>query len=715
MATARTAPLIRHLRRLAACAGDGVPDSHLLARFVRLRDEEAFAALVRRHGRLVLGVGCRVLGDVHAAEDCLQATFLVLARKARSLTVAHTLGPWLYGVAYRTALKARARAARQRRDEARAARSSAVENADALAWRDLRPVLDELIAALPEKYRAALVLCHLEGLTVAQAARRLGCPQGTVAGRLARAKERLRGQLARRGVTLSAGALAAVTAQEVGAAVPTALACSTAKAALLAATGKAAPIGLITSHGATLVKGVLETMSTSKLATTAFLLVMAAGATGVGLLARQEGGGTGTAAQPAPASANPGTDNARVPETNPEERIYAALRDRGCWRSPTRDFAIWVEEVDGRRLLNVLLKRCDGKGDVVGITTCREAELKADRERQTLYVHMKNGEWRGDDGSRGYFQEREVQTSLAVGRAEGVSPPVAKQGYAPKGPMASPEAYVIEPPDVLRIQAGEKVALPARALDGSHLVRPDGTISLGAYGTVRVTGLTVDRAADAIAVELKKAGVARPLSAAQIKRELKVEVEAINSKFCYVIHDLGGGESQVFRFPLRGSEAVLDILPQISGLSGAAPEVRVWIERGEARADKPAQVLKVNWKAITQSGNAARNYQILPGDRIHIQSEKVPKAPTEPQAKTDGEAGKAIEAVVPEGATIRVAPDTKVKLTQVKTRHGNRVRLETPGVVIEAARLRLKSKGFITEFEATEGDAFQTRSYPAGD
>src|SRR5581483_1591520 len=79
MATACTSPIIRHLRRLAAGAADGVPDSHLLARFVRLRDEDAFAALVRRHGPLVLGVGRRVLGDAHAADDCLQATFLVLA------------------------------------------------------------------------------------------------------------------------------------------------------------------------------------------------------------------------------------------------------------------------------------------------------------------------------------------------------------------------------------------------------------------------------------------------------------------------------------------------------------------------------------------------------------------------------------------------------------------------------------------------------------
>ncbi len=518
MATACTSPIIRHLRRLAAGAGDGVPDSHLLARFVRLRDEDAFAALVRRHGPLVLGVGRRVLGDAHAADDCLQATFLVLARKAPSLTVAHTLGPWLYGVAYRTALKTRAREARRRRDESRAARPPAVEDPDNPAWSDLRPVLDELIAALPEKYRAAFVLCHLEGLTVAQAGRRLGCPQGTVAGRLARAKERLRGQLARRGVTLSAGVLAAVTAREAGAAVPAALLCSTAQAALLAATGPAAPIGWVASLGATGVKGVLQTMSTSKLATTAFLLIVAAGATGVGALARQAGGGTAAAKEEGRRVA----DTVQPPETSLEGRIYAALREEGCWDSPAEDFSIRVAKVDGRRLLNVVLIRSDGQGHLVGVTTCKEAELKVEPGRQIFRVHMKNGESRGADGSRAFFQERVAQVILGVPRAE----------------------------------AGD-------------------------------------------------------------------------TKFCYVVHDLGGGMGRVFRFPLRGDVAVLDLLSQIPGLAKVAAEGRVWIERGEAGAGKPARVLPVNWRDITQRGSAATNYLILPGDRVHL----IPEGGTYPSGE----------------------------------------------------------------------------------
>jgi hypothetical protein len=447
----------------------------------------------------------------------------------------------LYGVAYRTALKARGRKARQRRDEARAARSPAVENPDGLVWRDLRPVLDESIAALPGKYREAFVLCQLEGLTVAQAGRRLGCPQGTVAGRLARAKERLRAQLARRGVTLPAAALAAVATQEAAAAVPAALACSTAQSALLAMTGQAAPFGLIASHGVTLIKGVLETMSTSKLATTAFLVVLAAGATGVGLAARQSGG-EAAAAQPGKVKGKPAAEKAQLPETNPEERIYSALRDHGRWRSPAGDLSIWVHHVEGRRLLYVVLESSGGSGSAPCLTTCTEAELKVDPGRQVLHVYMKDGKSRGADGSRAYFVQREIQVSLAPPpRAAEASPPPARPAEAPGGDAPPLQAYVIEPPDVLLICAGEKLGLPAHALDGSHLVRPDGTVGLGAYGSVRVTGLTVDRAADAVAAQLKKAGVARHLSAGQVRRELKVDVQACNSKVCYVITDLGGG------------------------------------------------------------------------------------------------------------------------------------------------------------------------------
>src|SRR5262245_35667519 len=203
------ATILRQLHRLTGAAATvGLTDRHLLERFATGRNEAAFAALVQRHGALVWGVCLRILGAEHDAEDAFQATFLVLVRKAASLGKVASVAAWLHGVAYRVALKARAEAAQRR---ARERQAEAVEPRDPrarLVWRHLRPVLAGALARLPEKYRAAVVLCHREGRTYAEAARQLGWADGTVCGRLARARALLRARLVRRGLTLSAGTLA---------------------------------------------------------------------------------------------------------------------------------------------------------------------------------------------------------------------------------------------------------------------------------------------------------------------------------------------------------------------------------------------------------------------------------------------------------------------------------------------------------------------------
>src|SRR5262249_23416624 len=156
--------------------------------------------------------------------DCFQATFLLLARKAGSLQRPEVLGPWLYGVATRTALKVRARAARRRACERRASVAEVVLPADGLLWQDLRPKLDAAIAGLPAKYRDTFVLHHLEGLTVAEVADRLRCPAGTAAARLARAKTKLRARLGGQGLGWCAAALASGLAKRTpSAAVPASL------------------------------------------------------------------------------------------------------------------------------------------------------------------------------------------------------------------------------------------------------------------------------------------------------------------------------------------------------------------------------------------------------------------------------------------------------------------------------------------------------------
>jgi RNA polymerase sigma factor (sigma-70 family) len=280
MAATQTAPVLHFLRRLTADGGAGLPDSQLLERFIHLRDEDAFAALVRRHGPLVLAACRRVMADCHTAEDCFQATFLLLAEQARSANLPRALGPWLYGVAVRTALKARALAARRRRREARTAVPVAVEHGDEAVWRDLRPVLDEAVNRLPEKLRAAFILCYLEGVTVAEAARRLHCPRGTVAARLARARERLRASLVRRGITLGAACLATGLAASgrTLACIPLPLVSSTALAAGLLAAGRAPAAGMVRA-GVSASTGGMKAMLMSKLkALTAMLLLLAVGA-----------------------------------------------------------------------------------------------------------------------------------------------------------------------------------------------------------------------------------------------------------------------------------------------------------------------------------------------------------------------------------------------------------------------------------------------------
>jgi RNA polymerase sigma factor (sigma-70 family) len=257
--------LMRFIRGLAAAREAG-PDAQLLARFAARRDESAFAALVQRHGAMVLGVCRRVLDDAADAEDAFQATFLVLARKAASVRRQASVASWLYGVAYRTALKAKAAAARRRAAEREGSTVGAAGPDPALEalWRDLRPVLDEEVARLPQKNRAAVVLCYLEGKTTEEAAALLGCPRGTVLSRLAWARERLRTRLTRRGVTLSSGALAAAVSRGAEAAPPPALVNSTAHAAARFAGGNGAAAG-VSPAAAALTEGVLRAMRMTRL------------------------------------------------------------------------------------------------------------------------------------------------------------------------------------------------------------------------------------------------------------------------------------------------------------------------------------------------------------------------------------------------------------------------------------------------------------------
>lgn len=213
MAIGRSTAVRRQLQLVfRAGAAGSLGDGPLLERFLNRQEgaDEAFETLMARHGPMVHSVCRQVLGATHDADDAFQATFLILIRQAREVRRRDAIGGWLYGVARRVALRARSDAARRRHQERQAGvEEAAPENTDAEDRHSLLALLYEEIARLPEKYRAPVVLCELGGRTHAEAANQLNWPVGTVSGRLSRARDLLRGRIARRGLTLPAGLLAA--------------------------------------------------------------------------------------------------------------------------------------------------------------------------------------------------------------------------------------------------------------------------------------------------------------------------------------------------------------------------------------------------------------------------------------------------------------------------------------------------------------------------
>jgi len=308
--------VLPHLHRLlASSTGGAATDRQLLEEFLARRDPAAFASLMRRHGGTVLGVCQRVLNHVHDAEDAFQATFLVLIRKARSIAKREAVGSWLYGVAYRVALKARADAARRRRQEAQAEAHRSEPRDHDRTVQDVRTALDAELHRLPEKYRQPLVLCYFEGKTYAEAAQLLGWPAGTVSIRLARARRLLGNRLARRGLTVASSGLAAIVAAGAASAtVPPGLAEATVQAVLRLSAGGAT--AGVSSHVLALTEGVVQAMLLRKLKTlTGIVLAVSVLGGGAGILYRCAGVEPASAAQPQPPGKIQGEDT-----TSPDSR-----------------------------------------------------------------------------------------------------------------------------------------------------------------------------------------------------------------------------------------------------------------------------------------------------------------------------------------------------------------------------------------------------------
>ncbi len=394
-------------------------DADLLRRWAADRDEAAFELLLYRHGPMVLGVCRRVLRDGHEAEDALQATFLALARKAASIGKREAVAGWLYRVAYRAALGARARAARRPTTDAANLDRLACRAADDVVWRDLRPVLDEEVSRLAAKYREPFVLHYLQGRTNEEVARELGCPVGTVLSRLSRARERLRLRLTRRGLALSAAALAlGLTADAQSAAVPVGVVGPLVKAATLVALGRAPAAGLVSANAVTVAAEILRGMTMTKVKLLGVVvLVLGLVGTGAGALVHQ--------AYAAPrATGKSGPDNATAaarPPAPPEQpkvddpRKVEDLR-RFTDRKDAIDRAEKVvrEAEDVRRDLEQKFKAVYSRHELVQ----QEERLRSLERQQATAREREQEEWKslhaiavkGSEGDRKRLQEFEQLT-----------------------------------------------------------------------------------------------------------------------------------------------------------------------------------------------------------------------------------------------------------------------------------------------------------------
>jgi RNA polymerase sigma factor (sigma-70 family) len=413
-----------------------VSDGDLLGRFVGRGDQAAFTALVKRHGPMVFHVCRRLLRSTDNAEDAFQATFLVLVQKARSIGRPDSLGNWLYGVAYRTALKARA-TARQRQKHEHEASPWRAEAIDENSIDDLGPLVDEEVNRLPEKYRAPFVLCCLEGKTNADAARMLGCPRGTVLSRLARARSKLRARLRRRGVVPAV--LGALVSGEntASAALPARLLGAAVHNAMHFASGQTSS----TAQTVVLAKGVMKAMFISKLKTLAVVVVAIGAITATTafplyhVLANQEAGaGPSDNASARACDENVGSEEPRAtPESPPFSSILIdSARDllvqeasggtvRGSGKSVTKEMKVTdFSKVEAGAAFHVELVKGDGFSVKITADDNLIDEVSVVKDGSTLRLGLKP--------HNRSFQNSHWKATIAMPSLEGIRLDAASQG-----------------------------------------------------------------------------------------------------------------------------------------------------------------------------------------------------------------------------------------------------------------------------------------------
>jgi RNA polymerase sigma factor (sigma-70 family) len=693
MTSGSSADLQRQFRTLFGAGAVGsLPDGQLLDRFASRRDDEgaeaAFTALVERHGPMVLRVCRGVLGDVHEAQDAFQAVFLVLARKAGSIRERDTVGPWLHGVATRVSAKAKARAARRRAHDRKAAERAGPHSAqDAeLSW--MWAELHEEVDRLPETYRAPVVLCYLEGLTNEEAAGRLRWPVGTVKVRLSRARDRLRRRLSRRGLAPAVGLLGAATASD-AAALPPTLVDLTVRAAM----GRAAN-GAVAATALSLAEEALRTMMLAKLKLGALgMLSIAAVTIGAGGLLDQDGAKPGPKASPArgkarDAAAGP-VDQAKPgpkasPATGkvaPAEDDIATMRRRLVETARQRLETQKAFYEEGRitidRYIDAIEKLLDAERLVATTDAARRAALERYVTRVEDVLHREQTELGIGRGTKADVAEVQFHLDAAKlrlleeaavddpgsRRRDPSHPTEPRRDAGPKAESKLPAklrgdyVYVVEPPDLLTVEVLE--ALPGRPISGERLVRPDGTISLGFYGDVEVAGLTLPEIKEKVVRHLRKFLPDEALGLAEVddngtpddpsddkttpvdprdSTHVFVDVSAYNSKVYYV----QGAVASPGRIPVTGNDTVLDAIQYAGGLLPIAESDKVRLIRRGAPG-QPDVVMPVNYEEITAGTDRSTNYDLMPGDRLAVpyQKAKSPEPPDRgepdrPAARADG-------------------------------------------------------------------------------
>jgi RNA polymerase sigma factor (sigma-70 family) len=262
---------------------EDVPDAQLLLCFVDRRESTALEILVRRYAPMVWGVCSRILSNHHDIEDAFQATFLVLVRKASSIVPREMVGNWLYGVARQTALKARTTGAIRMKRECQVTTMPETSMRERVIWWDVQPMLDQELSQLPDKYRMAILLCDLEGKTRKEAARQIGCPEGTIATWLARGRLLLAKRLARHGLAVSDSSLATALSRHARVYVPALVVSSTIRAARLFAADQTIAATMVSIRVAALTEGVPQAMLLSNLKVVTVLLLVMGIVAGLGI------------------------------------------------------------------------------------------------------------------------------------------------------------------------------------------------------------------------------------------------------------------------------------------------------------------------------------------------------------------------------------------------------------------------------------------------